>query len=716
MTAWASPIGDPTPEESETVSTLLAMIGGTEAQAGLVLNVYRKNGGNADKAAEALLSGGLESSASSWGNDAGNSSMSMTLVPIIKTPKTPSARQNTPEDIPDLVGRTNDDRMFADDDEDLIRALELSMEVEESVEIVSNDKEIVMENGEEELEDLAELLRKDARPISLRSPTPNTIYAALLLQALFHVPQVRNRLANVQIPEESSLSENSDPAVIARIIELFGNLDLANLARLDCDGVFKALDVPPVTTTTAVASQQEEQIPLLTFKSAQVDIEPGQSPRITQTSNHTYVSLDLSSSSGVVPGELLGSDLFTRLAQDLSKPVLDTQGQGRPSGSTHTVISTPSEVVVFIPTSYILSSLSSSSTPVSFAVPLHNVSSSTPSSSRFSYPSSLYIDPFLLSNIPLVRQKHKERQELVSSSSSTPMAAPAPALQSLDNSAQGQGVLPSLRAALYYYEHVANRSEGEDGTEVGGEERRKTVEDAEKSLRATLEGMEKALKDLDTKIVTAKAEMKALLEDEKLKRFQYDLRAVLMQPPNSTSTQPSFSQLHTVAPQPSTGRARSKFLKAEQGPFVYVRDIRDDMDIANSDVKDEKSKTKTRWWRSPASAAAGGHVEEVSEEVVLSMASPGEPVPYMLIYSKSLSPTSASTTPTSTSTLSTSPKWSPSIVASVELNNSKFMEVLETWRASKQQEGLQEKEYGTEWGREDQSNRMGRDVSMVDVT
>ncbi|KAJ3746538.1 hypothetical protein DFH05DRAFT_1485581 [Lentinula detonsa] len=757
MTAWTAEPGSATPEESEIVSTLLAMIGGTEDQAQSVLSVYRLNGRNADKAAEVLLTEG-----SGWMQDTGSSSTSKALVPIIKTP---SARHNTP-DIPNLIDLTrDDDRMAVDDDDDLEmkRALELSMEgiqegfsvyAEERERSGTRDKEMVMENDDEQVEDFEELIRKDGRPISLLSPTPETSYAVLLLQALFHVPQVRNRLANVPI---SSLPVDSD---LSLIIELFGNLDLAKLARLDCDGVCKALNIWPLTATAtisdatkdlyevlagifeaAVASQTDT--PLLTFTSAQVSIDPSQreKPQVGLMSNHTYVALDPSPPSNGPPGEPIGNDLVTRLARDLSKPVLDIPSG--PSGSTDTVISTPSDVVAFVLTSPDPSLVSSTSPPVSFAVPLHNASSSsTPPSSRFSYPSSLYIDPFLLSNFPLVHSKRMERERLskelgdheevrrkligkeYASTSSTSTSASAPTSESLNHNSQDQGVLPSIRSTLYYYEHVANRSEGEDGTEMGAMERKRTVEEVEKSLRATLEGIEKTLKDLDAKISAAKAQMTTLFEEEELKKHQYDLRAVLMQPmPSATSitSHPTVSELRTLSQVPNTSTSKqtrsqaSKQERGRDGPFVYIRDIRDDLTMTNIGP-DELSKKKTRWWKSPASTSARAYVEEVPEEVVLSLASSLSPstesVPYMLIYSKSLSSsTSIDSASTSTSIPSiSSSQWPSSIVASVELNNNRFMEMAELWRASKEQKGHTGQELGK------QGDQLKRDISMVDLT
>ncbi|KAJ3992723.1 hypothetical protein F5050DRAFT_1786990 [Lentinula boryana] len=757
MTAWTAKPGSATPEEREIVSTLLAMIGGTEDQADSVLSVYRLNGRNADKAAEVLLTEG-----SGWVQDTGSSSTSNALVPIIKTP---GARHNTP-DIPNLIDLTRDDnRMVVDDDDDLEmkRALELSMEgiqegfpvyAEERERSGARDKEMVMENDDEQVEDFEELIRKDGRPISLLSPTPETSYAVLLLQALFHVPQVRDRLANVPI---SSLPVDSD---LSLIIELFGNLDLAKLARLDCDGVCKALNIWPMTATAAISDTTKDlyevlagifeaavasqtDTPLLTFTSAQVSIDPSQheEPQMGLMSNHTYVALDPSPPCSGPPGEPLGNDLVTRLARDLSKPVLDIQGE--PSGSTDTVISTPSDVVAFILTSPDPALVSSTSTPVSFAVPLHNASSSaTPPSSRFTYPSSLYIDPFLLSNFPLVHSKRMERERLAkelrdheeargkligkefASTSSTSTSASAPIPESLSHNSQDQGVLPSIRSTLYYYEHVANRSEGEDGTEIGAMERKRTVEEVEKSLRATLEGIEKTLKDLDAKISAAKAQMTTLFEEEELKKHQYDLRAVLMQPmPSATSitSHPTVSELHTLSQVPNTStskQTRSQASKLERGrdePFVYIRDIRDDLIMTNVGP-DELSKNRTRWWKSPASTSARAYVEEVPEEVVLSLASSLSPstesVPYMLIYSKSLSSsTSIASASTSTSAPSiSSPRWPSSIVASVELNNNRFMEMAELWRASKEQKGHTGREPGK------QGDQLKRDISMVDLT
>lgn len=199
-------------------------------------------------------------------------------------------------------------------------------------------------------------------------------------------------------------------------------------------------------------------------------------------------------------------------------------------------------------------------------------------------------------------------------------------------------------------------------------------------------------------------------------------------------------------PQPNTStsnQSKSKFSKSDKGPFVYVRDIRDDSVISKPDANEKPPKTKARWWKSPVSAAAGGYVEEVkdvyhfkcdfyyllqvSEEIVLSMAAtsgPGpamfaESVPYMLIYSKSLSSTYTTSTTAGSAPATSSPQWPPSIVSSVELNNSKFLEVVEEWRTSNMQGG--QVEQGTQRGREtigrrNPGEKLGRDVSMLDAT
>lgn len=109
MTAWTSELGIPTAEESAAIKNLLSIIGGSEAQAGEVLDVLRRNGGNADKAAEVLL--GISSSSSA--------STSTALVPF----KSGSgARSTTP------VDSTKDAHMDVDDDDEMRRALEMSLQ------------------------------------------------------------------------------------------------------------------------------------------------------------------------------------------------------------------------------------------------------------------------------------------------------------------------------------------------------------------------------------------------------------------------------------------------------------------------------------------------------------------------------------------------------------------------------------------------------------
>ncbi|KIK68227.1 hypothetical protein GYMLUDRAFT_35606 [Collybiopsis luxurians FD-317 M1] len=751
MTAWTSAIGIPTQEESEMISNLLAMIGGSESQAGDVLEVLRRHGGNVERAADALLGDELTSSTSAM-TGVGSSSTSMALVPFNQ----PSARPNTPVGVVDL---TKDDAMDVDEDE-MKRALAMSLQdsgsggernqnAQRNGDEINRPKEpleILIEEEQEEVLDFDAMLRIDDRPIALRPQTPDFAPAVLLLQALYHVPQVRARLATANVQDDSESSGELE--VVRKSLELFTNLDLANISKLETEELCAALSpllsslssstvylgVPESTrdvydSITKIFEKAVDSTagnPLFTFTSTQVNIFPG--PELKMVDFHsiqnTSVFLDISTNSGASgqSDSTEPNDLVTRLAKDLSRPLPNPPGgsSGTAGGSTQSVISTPSEVVAFVLSSSGSGSFpnpfsTTTSIPTAFSVPLHSTASHQPSPSPFVYPPHIYIDPFLRSNLPLMHNKRLERERLgrglresegqkskllgqgyVSQSGVIgPKLPPAPIVNLpgyndavkasahddlYDDPSKPQGVLPALRAALYYYEHVANRGVPGDPE---GEARRRTVEETERGLKATVEGVEKVLRDLDKTIASTKAQMRALFEGEELKKHRYDLRAVLMQPTSSASSTalPSYSQLS----QPSQSRPAAR----KQHLFAYVQDFRELESESSPQPQGQNSAKRPGWWKISASGRRDG-VEEVSEEAVFSFSTSTDAAsytPYMLIYSKTLD-----------NSLPTDVEWPAAYVAAVKQCNERFRETLEASRMH------------------NQVQTMRGDVSMMEIT
>lgn len=85
------------------------------------------------------------------------------------------------------------------------------------------------------------------RPIALRPETPSLAYAALALQALYYVPQVRLTVSNLRLPHVPDYTAVRDPArAMWNLIELFTNLDLAQLAALIDSTVLSSLEIAPL--------------------------------------------------------------------------------------------------------------------------------------------------------------------------------------------------------------------------------------------------------------------------------------------------------------------------------------------------------------------------------------------------------------------------------------------------------------------------------------
>jgi hypothetical protein len=107
----------------------------------------------------------------------------------------------------------------------------------------------------------------------LRSDTPSLAYAALVLQALYYIPQVRLTVSNLRLPVVDADAPLRDPSTLVlvhsvyilaqfssdramwNLIELFTNMDLAQLAAIIDKDVIPSLEIAPLPGTNVLAEE-----------------------------------------------------------------------------------------------------------------------------------------------------------------------------------------------------------------------------------------------------------------------------------------------------------------------------------------------------------------------------------------------------------------------------------------------------------------------------
>uniref|UniRef100_A0A0W0G8J1 USP domain-containing protein n=1 Tax=Moniliophthora roreri TaxID=221103 RepID=A0A0W0G8J1_MONRR len=626
----------PTASENESVGMLSAMMGGKLDDV-IALRVLRKFNGNVDRAADAMLAGdrGVEeptpqrvSSAPpntviDLTGDDQDEEMSRALQMSMETdmPETKFGPSNRAPDPNWAVVPTNTQQQLSNEDENLKQAIEASLAIPE----------------ESESLELSDMVRQDGRPVSIRPDLAGYVYAALVIQALFHVPQLRERVSQYRARPQAQ--KTKEDAAVDCLADFYCHLDLVALSTLCDNNVFERLNaIPndanqPLSEISAaflgrLATLIENRIPprdpsrgrLINFLAGRLELVNGRAHLEQETKPLATVPLSIGRS------ESCPNELIARLSAMLNQYKTD-------GSSIHEGIQEPSEIVVF--------QLNQD----------RDANKSLASLESFSFPKSLYLDQFLLENFELVHNKRIRQSEIREKVSQ---------LQQQKNSLttfNNKDIIKDLGNSLYYYENVARV--GDDPA------RQESLTSTAEKLRKTLTNLEAVVENINKEIEQLQNEYRSIFDCHELQKHQYDLRAVLMH----------------------TGVSGRKQL------YSYVQD-RDGT-----------------WWKT-----VDHTVTEATEADVL-MDPTGLHLragPYMLIYSRSIP----------IDQLSDPLPWPRELVETVKSHNQKLLASLgpepaqnyEASQALTQEESKKSKELGRTATMFSEKSREASDVSMIDLT
>lgn len=508
-------------KESNNIELLIALMDGSVDHE-VARRVLRKFDGDVEKAASAMIEGdrGEDTQSSLW------TSHSQMEINQPRPLPPPAVRPNSPINI-DLTG---DD----DHNDELSRALKASLETasqegpifgpserppdanwamvpsnQDNVGADDLDRAIQASFEQADTGDeyqplpLDQQWRKEGWPVTLRPTKHTMVYAALVLHALFYVPQIRERVANWRpaLPEGATEAEppkNGPELLMWKLVETFTNMDLAKLVDLDAHEVLEGFKPEPWSNPVQPPGELSQRFfekvaGALDKVFTHEFIRTGQAKqRIMQfqygNSNFDDEPGELLQDASIVRVEALGrsetNDLVGRLSAQLSDNKDDVKRQ---------VIFEPSEVIAF-----------------------HLARSGTVTGDRepFKYPKHIYLDQFLKENIELAESKrvqqrdlHAEIQKLVLHNKSL-------------THFNDKDTLTDLRSSIYYYENVADAK--------GDDERARVTQIMANKLKNILAQVEKEIEASDIDIAKMRDQAATLLDCPELQRARYDLRAVLV--------------------------------------------------------------------------------------------------------------------------------------------------------------------------------------------
>ncbi|KAG0699074.1 hypothetical protein DFH29DRAFT_938334 [Suillus ampliporus] len=507
-------------KESNNIELLITLMdGGVDHE--VARRVLRKFDGDVEKAASAMIEGDRgEEQSSLW------TSHSQIEINQPRPLPPPSVRPNSPINI-DLTGED-------DQNDELSRALKASLETasQEAPKFGPSERPpdanwaMVPSNqnnsGADDLDraiqasfeqadtgdeyqplPLDQQWRKEGWPVTLRPTKHTMVYAALILQALFYVPQIRARVANWRpaVPEGATEAEppkDGPELLMWKLVETFTNMDLAKLVDLDAHEVLEGFKPEPwsnpaqppgelshrffdkaagaldkVFTHEFIRTGQAKQR-IMQFQHGNFDDEPG----------------ELLQDASIVRVEALGpsdtNDLVGRLSAQLSNPKDDDTKQRQ-------VIFEPSEVIAF-----------------------HLIRSGTVIGERkpFKYPKHIYLDQFLKENVELAESKWEQQRELHADIQKLVLHN-----KSLTHF-NDRDTLMDLRSSIYYYENVVDAK--------GDDERTRVTQITANKLKSVLAQMENEIEATNLKIAKMRDQAATLLDCPELQRARYDLRVVLV--------------------------------------------------------------------------------------------------------------------------------------------------------------------------------------------
>ncbi|KAJ7675516.1 hypothetical protein B0H17DRAFT_1334567 [Mycena rosella] len=345
--------------------------------------------------------------------------------------------------------------------------------------------------------------REGNRPIALRADAAGKAYATLVIQALFHVPQVRQRCSKLLLytNEGQKPQENPDWA-IWELIEMFTALDLGELSVfLDID-LLMALQTEPLKQTDRVGRLSkdflERIVSLLQNDLDAQNLESGLNRlfQFTYCRVHspatgppqTILEADLAH---IVPLDITpgtpSNELVARLAQTLNTY--------HPDGSSdHQLIREASEMVTF--EINVLSNASAGTTPEPFV-----------------FPKCIYMDEFLMANLDLANETRAAQRQLQQD-----IEALAEKKRNITRF-EDRDTLEDLRGTIDYCERIA---------QYDTPERLEKLRTMSAKLKTVLGNLEREVQTIDEKVASLQSELDSVGDNPELRCHPYDLRAVLV--------------------------------------------------------------------------------------------------------------------------------------------------------------------------------------------
>ncbi|KAG2007243.1 hypothetical protein CC2G_014954 [Coprinopsis cinerea AmutBmut pab1-1] len=351
--------------------------------------------------------------------------------------------------------------------------------------------------------ELTQHVREGGRPVALRPESPSLACAALVVQALYHVPQVRAAVAQIGLPDvPSDVALSHSVRAVWNLVELFTNMDLAQLAVIVDVEVLPSLvkeeemektgDNPSDRaaamlnnlggTLEEYLSARTELIPLFNFTHVNVELINRLPRKVSRTTIGGIVKIEFDGTE---------NDLIQRLSSILSR-----YEEGK---SSHDVIVDPSQMLAFNLSRHVAST--GTTQRKADAVPLN-------------YPKTFYLDRFMFRNLELANRKKAQEQQYQREIQD--LTSQREALTTFD----GRDAIQDLKNSIYYYEKVAHAN--------GDQARQQTLDYTVNQLKDVLTMVESKVEGIDRRIQELEALAADVYNVPELQQFRYDLRAVLM--------------------------------------------------------------------------------------------------------------------------------------------------------------------------------------------
>lgn len=322
------------------------------------------------------------------------------------------------------------------------------------------------------------------------------------MQALFMVPQMRESISGLRLPNAED--PDSFQLVMWKLVELFTNLDLAQLSTIVDNDVILAFEPQPwdgttgslaeITTNyirsvaelvenclnTQKIDEVEPDTRLFTFTHTKAFChESGfKFEKRLDIGNVVYVDVNHGNSP---------PDLISKLSATLTKQEGDV--------IFREIIADSSQLLVF--------KLQHGNQALSQSQP-----------ELFSFPKSFYLDRFLVKNLRIAEDKRIMEKDMLEEMNQLTKQ------KEFLTHHNGRDTLKDLECTLHYFEHVAESN--------GNSARDETIKSTREKLQDILANIKKSIAEIDEQADKLQKELATIYDCPELQHDQYDLRAVLM--------------------------------------------------------------------------------------------------------------------------------------------------------------------------------------------